>query len=137
MLVNASITLYNYYRNNETSQEEWHIKHLNPVHFEPRKADNIINSGLSTADSLLLYVWFSVDAEGKTYLQPKEYAALDPVDVVDYWTMTPMKDRIVKGNVSDIMQDAVSKYDEVFTIQNVDTKDFGSQHMRHWEISAK
>lgn len=131
-------TLYNYYRNPDTKQEQWNPVHLEHVHWNASKGANVIASGLANADGLKVFIWFDEPAGGKTYLPPEEYAALSPAGVVNHWTLTPnAKDRIVKGTVTETMQAAQAAHDEFYTITNVDTFDMGGRIMRHWEASGK
>lgn len=138
-------TLFNQYKNLETNAVEFRRTLLSgerrpgkpAVHWENNKATNVIASGLTTADAVNVMIWFSVDAEGKTYLPPKAYAALPPEALDQHWTLAP-QDRLVKGDVPDApINDIVALYDDVTTITSVDTMDYGSPAMQHWEVSGK
>lgn len=137
MNTNTIATLFNQYKNYETNAVEIHRTLLNAVHWENNKATNVLTSGISQADSTCVMIWFSVEAEGKTYLPPKQYAALPPDQVGKHWTLA-QQDRLVKGNVPDApINDVVAQNDDVITITSVDTMDYGSPAMQHWEVSGK
>ena len=92
---------------------------------------NVINFGLAI-----------VDAYGKRYLPPKQYAALSPDAVGTHWTFTLGVNRMIKGvdDDDDISQmtinEIVAKCDSCITIKSVDTMDYGRMHMQHWEVSG-
>lgn len=142
-------SLYNRYENHETGKVEWHRTLLSgtrsggkpAVHWEDNKAVNVITSGLASADAVTVMIWFSVEAEGKTYLPPSEYAALPPTGVDGYWTLTQGQDRLLKGKGPEIDADktisAVAQRDGCITITSVDTMDYGHPRMHHWEVSGK
>lgn len=141
------ITLYNYYQNKDSGKEEWRRTVLGgerrpgkpAVYWQESKGANVIQSGLSTADGVLVLIWFGVDAEGRKYVPPKVYAALSPAEAAQHWTLTPGRDRIIRGVVPDGMavKDAVAAYDDCITVTSVDTWDAGSRAMCHWEVSGK
>lgn len=143
-------TIYNRYQNAETRKEEWRRTVLSgrravggghAVHWENNRATNVITSGLAAADAVSVMIWFSVTAEGRTYLPPMEYAALSPAEVGRYWTMTPGHDRLLKGVGpavdGDITIGKIAARDGCITITSVDAMDFGRPHMHHWEVSGK
>lgn len=138
-----SVTIYNQYRNRATNTVEWLRTVLtgqraggrDAVHWEDNKATNVIASGLATADAVNVIIWFSADADGKTYLPPKAFAALSPEAASLHWTLAP-QDRMVKGVTTGTI-DAAMAGDAAATITSVDTMDYGSEAMRHWEVSGK
>lgn len=142
MLTNTAATLYNEYTNPDTKRKEWRRTELEAVHWENNKATNVIQSGLASADSTFIMIWFSVTTtDGRTYLPPKQYAAL-PADRVDsHWTLLPMHDRMIKGivpgpAVAESLADLDKEYDDLITVKSVDTMDYGSPAMHHWEVSG-
>ena len=97
----------------------------------------MISSGLANADAVTVMIWFLAETEGKQYLPPKQYAALLPAEVDQYWTLAP-QDRIVRGDVPDIpVSEVVAKYDDAITITSAEAMDYGNVQMRHWEVSGK
>lgn len=142
MLTNTAATLYNEYVNPDTKRKEWRRTELDAVHWENNKATNVIASGLESADSTFLMIWFSVQAsDGRTYLPPKQYAALSAAEVDRHWTLWPMHDRMIKGIVPgpavvETLADMDKAYDDLITVKSVDTMDYGSPSMKHWEVSG-
>lgn len=143
MLTNTTATLYCRYHNPETNADEWHRVVLDAVHWEENKAENVIVSGLSSADAVTVYVPIMVRADGgaKRYVEPKRYAALSPADAASCWTMTPGKDRMIKGIAPETVpplsiSEITARYDACITVKSVDTRDYGNKHMQHWEVSG-
>ena len=141
MHTNTAATVYNQYRNPDTRGVAWHPTILRFVHWEASRGANIITSGLASADGLLVLIPFAVDAGGKTYLPPLQYAALPLEQVSHHWTMTEGTDRIIKGDMDnfDALPDIkpIVAMDHCYTITAVDIFDFGREHMRHWEVYGK
>ncbi len=70
-------------------------------------------------------------------MTPKEFEKLEYK--AGYFTLQE-GDRVVKGAIDFEITGKISDLDkeyEAFTITSVDTKDFGSLYMRHWEVGAK
>lgn len=99
LTANTPATLYNKYVNPLTRKEEWRRTELDAVHWENNKAANVKASGIASADSTEVMIWFSVGAGGKQYVEAKRYTALPPDEVDGYWTLAEMDDRLIKGIV--------------------------------------
>lgn len=133
MITNTPATLYNKVRGSETYQR-WG---LIAVHWENRKAANVLRSGLLEADSVMVMVPYAI---GSKYLLPFAWQALP--DKTDRWTLQ-VGDYLVKGLVTDEIEagftisDLKAKYDDCVRITSVDTFDIGSPRMYHWEVGAK
>lgn len=139
---NASMTVYNRYVS--SGAEKYQRTEIDTVEWQNRKAANIIRSGLLAADSVVVFVSFTV---GDDYLKPKAWQALSVK--TGKWTLA-IGDVIVKGIVTDEIHDAVvsppsaaftmtdlkAAHDDVVTIKSVDTMDMGSISMRHWQLGA-
>jgi hypothetical protein len=132
MRTNTAATIYNKY---VTSRIEYYQRTgILAVEWENRKAANVIKSGLLGADSVVIYIPFSV---GAYYLKPIAWQAAK----TGKWTLQ-VGDVIVKGLVTDeitggfTMTDLKAKYDDVVVISSVDTMDYGSLSMRHWQVGA-
>lgn len=122
---------------------------LRGVFLDISKGANVMRSGLENADSATLFVPFSVRAvngvtgEEQTYLEPREYERQE--DKSNFWTLRAggsgsAKDCFfVKGEVvsGEDYQEINAAHDYVFRVSSVDLKDFGSESMRHWEVSGK
>lgn len=126
-------TVFNIVYNKEKRADEYVITHLYGVHWENVKAVNAVKSGLTSADSVNIYVPFSVKSE-KSYVLPKAFAESPE----GHFTFVP-GDKIVKGIVdySGNIAKIVNSFDDAVTITSVDTFDYGSNKMRHYKISGK
>lgn len=127
-----------------------HITILRGVFLDASKGTNVIRSGLESADAATLYVPFSVEAvdgitgEPKSYIGPMEFWRTE--DKGGLWTLsTDRNSFIIKGEVVEDDEDPRKRTieyislhnDDVYTITSVDSKDFGSPSMRHWECGCK
>lgn len=122
-----------------------HITILRGVFLDVSKGANVIRSGLVGADAATLHIPFSVTAvDGitgaeKRYVGPMEFWRAD--DKSGLWTLAVDRNTfIVKGEAvePDKTEEAINLlYDDVYTITSVDTKDFGSPSMQHWECGCK
>ena len=136
MRTNADVTIYNRYFDKETRLDKYQRTVLKGVFWDERKAVNRLQSGLEDADKVTIIIPFAVTTD-KKYAPPKEFEKLE--DKTGYFTLQE-GDRVVKGAIDFEITGKVSDLDkeyEAFTIISVDTKDFGSLHMRHWEVGAK
>lgn len=132
--ITTDITIYNAIRENR--QEKWRYTQLTGVFFDEAKADNVKISGITSADALNLVIPFDVKTleENKEYKDPKMFQQ-DPQHA---WTIQT-GDLIVKGlvDIEILGQDDLKKvFDDVYIINTVDAKLFGSRHMWHWEVGA-
>lgn len=116
---------------------------LRGVMLDASKAVNVRESGLVGADSVNLYIPFTVEAVDaltglqRSYVGPKEYDNAD--DVSGLWTLgTGERHFFAKGEITEALdfQTINRKYESVHQITKVDTKDFGSPSMRHWEVGG-
>lgn len=135
MYTNANVTIYNKHFDKATRMDKYYRTVIEGVFWDDKKATNRLQSGLENADEVLLIIPFDYNSS-KKYITPVEYKKME--DVTEYFTIQE-GDRIVKGDIGfEISKptDLDREY-EAFTITSVDTKDFGSSHMRHWEVGAK
>lgn len=136
MKVNADITIYNRYFDVETRLDKYQRTVLRGVFWDHKEAVNTIKSGLESADKIFIAIPFSVDTT-KEYIKSKGFEKLE--NKTNYYTLQE-GDRVVKGVIDFEINGKVSDLDkeyEAYTITSVDTKDFGSPHLRHWEVGAK
>lgn len=137
MISNTDITIYNRYYNKADRASNWQRSVLKNVFYNETKGANRRATGLETADALQVLIPFTA-SEARIFLAGKEFDNLD--NPTNHFTLRE-GDKIVKGNInfevagSNIA--ALEKEYHTFTITAVDTRDFGSAHMQHWEISAK
>ena len=122
-----------------------HITILRGVLLDDSKAVNVNRSGLEGADSVNLYIPFSVNAVDvvtglkKQYAPPMEFWRMD--DKSGHWTLSVTghggKTIFVKGEVvePDLAEEQISlAYDGVYNITKVDKKDFGG--LQHFEVGG-
>lgn len=141
MLTNVDCTIYNGYQ--EGAKTLYQKTVLRGVFWAASKSANIRQVGVNDADSVMIYIPFAVDAGGRGYLSPRQWAASEEKD--KYWTLQPaagIAARIMKGQGPEItetykMRDLERDYDDVYNITTVDMADYGSPGMQHWEVSAK
>lgn len=137
-----TVTVYNTAENPVTLKTENHITVLRGVFYDARKAANVIQSGLTNADSVNLIIPFSVEAvngetgEAQTYLPPKEYETA--MDKAKHWTILAdntcffVKGEVVRPDLS--FQKINAAFDNVHKVTSVDEKDFGG--LPHFEIGG-
>ena len=116
---------------------------LRGVMLQASKKTNVSKSGLVDADSVTLFIPFSVDAGGKTFLKPKEYAATE--DKSGVWTLkaggesSAAECYFIKGEVNAngmSYAQALVAFDDVYRVTSVDIRDFGSASMQHWQVGG-
>ena len=79
----------------------------------------------------------------KKYISPKAFRRL--ADTTGYWTLEPsgvssgVDSFFVKGAVIDYSGYAKMRemFDDVYHVTTVDTRDFGSADMQHWQVGAR
>jgi len=135
MRTNADLTIYNKYVDPVTRSEKYQRAQVVGVAWENRKAANVLRTGGQiAADQAVIYVPFS---SGANYNPPRKWQA-DRKG----WTLQE-GDVVVKGLVSKAITDAYTatdlknEYDNVLIITSVDTMDYGSASMHHWQVGAK
>lgn len=135
MYSNADVTIYNKYTDRATRTDAYNRTVIKNVFFDEKKATNRLQSGLNDADQALLLIPFDYSSQAE-YVPPIEFRDLESKE--NYFTLQN-GDRIVKGDISYEVTSKISDLDkeyQTFTITSVDTKDFGSKKMRHWEVGG-
>lgn len=142
MRTNTPMTLYNRYIDPETRSEAYQRTALSAVQWENSKAANVrATGGTMAANQATIFI---PKALGANYLLPKAWALaiVDEEYEDDKWTLQP-GDFVVKGTVAEEITSEFSisalqaKYDNVLAITSVDTMDYGSLSLQHWEVGAK
>ena len=136
-----TVTVYSAIEDPVTFEVTNYITILRGVFMDAAKAANVRTSGLEGADSVNLFVPFSVRATDgvslleKVYVDPKEFESA--TDKSGLWTLR-IGDFFAKGEVVEDkdFQYINANYDDVYRITKVDKKDFGSESMRHWEVGG-
>lgn len=116
---------------------------LRGVFLDMQKAANVRESGMDNADSVTLFIPFSVHAvdamtgDVKTFVTPKVYKASENKHAL--WTLDEAGTFFAKGEIMETgkYQQINSKYDYVFRVTSVDTRDFGNVSMQHWQCGGK
>ena len=144
-----TVTVYNKMEN-DMGVATYNITLLRGVFLDISKAANVMKSGLTSADSVMLYIPMSIKAinaetgEEQRFASPKEYERLSEDERGKYWTLriggssSSMDCFFVKGEVTEKSSFSALKntYDDVYDVSTVDTKDFGSKSMWHWEVGG-
>ena len=144
-----TVTLYNVTENPDTLELDYNITFLRGVFLDRHEASNIVKSGLRDADAATLFIPFSVKAVDaitetpKQFIGPKAYRAL--ADPSGYWTLesggisSPADCFFVKGELVNYSgYDKIrNTYDDVYDVTTIDTRDFGSSGMQHWQVGAR
>jgi hypothetical protein len=131
MLTNSDITIYNKYR--VASVDTYQRTTVVDVAWEQRHAR-------SKQDSDDLATVFIPMLSARNYLKPKEWQALS--NKSGRWTLQ-VGDVIVKGLVDDeltaifTLTNLKNAYDDVLVVSSVDTRDYGSPSMQHFQVGAK
>lgn len=131
MQINTDCTIYNKYLVGRV--ETWQRVQISDVHWEQRHA----REGNQDNDFTSVYILF---ARGDDYLAPRVWQVLPTK--TGSWTLQ-IGDVIVKGLVSDnltttfTLSDLKRTYDDVLVIASVDTRDYGSASLQHWEITCR
>lgn len=148
MLQNADITLF--YSRKEGNQNIYRQVVIKGVHWEELQQSNVVKSGEKNSDSVMIYIPLSAleEVDGREYIQPKQYSLVENGD--QYFTITAnTKNLIVKGiidwqfnctserDISESIKYLNSHFDNVVTINVVDSYLYGSPQMQHLEISCK
>lgn len=137
MIKNADITLYNKIPGEKAVYQR---SYLYGVMWQDVHGVNIEDKGLAVADHTDIYIPFSVITK-QNYALPKVFNTIS--DRGKMFTFKP-GDIVVKGIIDlDLVgepgkDEKVLKktHDNVRIIKSVDTYDFGSGDMQHWEVVA-
>ena len=143
------VTVYNVSENPDTLEVERNITVLHGVFLDISKADNVQKSGLENANAATLYIPFDVKAydprtnKAKAYVLPRQYSLL--ADKSNCWTLQTGGDAsaapcfFVKGIVAEELGLGAlrNQYDFVYDVTSVNTHDFGSAAMQHWQVGGR
>ena len=117
MYTNADITLYSKVYDTTTRLDKWERHEIRDVFWDSAQGANIIKSGMSTADSVTVFV-------------PLANISIEP----------KTGDYIVKGIIQEEftkITDLTKNYADAHVVTTVDKKDFGSKHMQHYELGGR
>lgn len=125
-----TVTVYNKFT--DAGSEKWKRTVLSGVFWDSSKGAVNRKTGVTSADGLLLIIPMSI----KGYVKPKAWTALS--DKTGFWTLQS-SDTVILGSISyEVVKSSkeLQQFDDVLTINNVDTKGFGGD-MAHFEVSGK
>lgn len=111
------MTLYKKEYDTTTKKEKWVRHEIRDVFWDSAQGANIIKSGMSTADSVTVFV-------------PLANISIEP----------KTGDYIVKGIIQEEftkITDLTKNYADAHVLTTVDKKDFGSKHMQHYELGGR
>lgn len=115
---------------------------LSGVLLDASRAANVRESGMESADSVNLYIPFSVEAADGLTMLPQTYASPKIYDFAEdkskLWTLQSSDCFFVKGKVVQPGRDFQyinQNFDDVYRVTSVDEKDFGS--LKHWEVGGR
>lgn len=140
MYTNTSATLYCAHALDRNTVQYFRVV-LRDVFWDDNKQSNFLKSGSSAADRATVFIPFSVQTEGKRYVKPMEWTQASLEDAQGLFTLKT-KDFLVKGvcgythEAGQPISELTKRYDDVITLTSVDSKDFGSEFMRHWQIGG-
>lgn len=122
---------------------------LDGVFIDTAKSRNNGAYGVTGTDTATLYIPFAVNASNgrcganKEYVKPKAFHNMNSKNNV--WTIEDSGEAssvvcyVCKGVVGERLsyKELKQKYDDVYAVTGVKTRDFGSADMQHWEVSLK
>lgn len=137
MITNADMTLYNQIPGPDGPT--WQRTQIRGVFWEDGKKVSVGEAGLVSADLTVIFIPFE-HAAG--YLKPVEFQRAE--NRAGHFTLNN-GDLVVHGLVDFELTGEKGhnekalrqQYDDVTTIVSVETNNFGSLNMQHWEVTAK
>ena len=139
-----TITVYSLSEDQVTFEKIYNITVLKGVLVDESQGANVLKSGLSTADAVTVFIPFSVNSGAKTFLPEKEYNRSE--HKMKHWSLRTGSDSgttgdfFIRGEVIEPGKNRTqleSMYDGVFSVKTVDTKNFGTVDMQHWQIGGR
>lgn len=121
---NTDITLYSYDKDGKFTRCE-----LKGVFWEDVKQSNVLKSGLSTADSVRIFIPAGNLPGGIKFTQGKDLVVKGIVDLEI--------DNTSQQTISASLKTMRETYDRVVTVSVVDDKLYGSPRMQHIQLSCK
>ena len=134
MYTNGDCTVFNRIYDPITRLDTWMATHLYGIFWENTKGANVIKSGMKDADGVRVFIPFAVGCD-KAYCSPLAFKENPTTNV---FTLRP-EDKLVYGIVDHVGSIAglADVFDCVATITAVDTMNYGSADMQHWEVSGR
>lgn len=133
VITNTAATLYNRYT--EEGAEKYARTLLRDVSWQAARQYRFSREGAEGGWTADIFIPFSVDAEGKSYLPPGEFIPGEGFTL-------QKRDYIVKGECpyehgrEHPITELLGGYPDVVTITGVETCDYGPPATAHWEVSG-
>lgn len=139
---NKTVTIWNKYADGLMETEIWLPTLIENVRLLVSKGNNVMNSGLDTADSARLHIMDGVSIPGKPYLDSVEWERLPNNEKAQYFTLESENDSFFvegdmavvdpsdKDNFFNFMKE---NYHNCFKITSVDRFEI----IPHWECWGK
>lgn len=132
MLNNTPCTLFNCSK--VDGVEQWKPVLL-PVCLWTPKVETLPTTGGFKKNNLAsVFIDWKNRPSDKEYIGVNAYAALSEAERENYWTLNPLKDRILKGTTTETDSKVIFKLDNCFTVQSAQFYEYG---LKHWEVDAK
>ncbi len=138
MRTNTDCTVYNRYVS--SGQETYQRTEITGVAWQGGKGRTGAGASNQEANQVAVYI---PSAGRSGFLSPKNWVLSSKTG---RWTLQ-IGDVIVKGLITDSLMTGETgaitlsalkaKYDDVFVISDVQTMDYGSESMQHWQVTAK
>lgn len=141
----ANMTLFNSIYNPDTERTEYKRTYLYDVDWQAGKKISEDGKGIISYDLITCFIPFNTKtSDNKIYKTPGEFINLGTEEIDKYFTFKK-GDYIVKGIVDFELTDSnrgnsISRLKntyEVGTLISIETNDFGSEYLHHWELGAK
>jgi len=135
MMTNTSITVYNKYLDPVLKLDKYQRVVIQDVHWSGVDTAKRVQTGRNAEDKAYVVIPFTSTSELQ-FVPSIDFQRLQ--DKTGYFTLAP-EDRIVKGEI-EFETDRISELDKNYdslVITAVDTRDYGSAHMKHWAVTAK
>lgn len=143
-----TVTLFTLSEDPDTGKSRYSATVLRGVFLEESAGAEVQKSGLRSTGEARLFIPFAVKAEDaatgeeKIYVGPGEYARL--ADKAGFWTLKTEGTSsacdcwFVKGEVTEVMRYGTMRetYEGVYRIRAVTARDYGSEALRHWDVSG-
>jgi len=127
-------------KNRLEAQEVWYPTVISNVRLLVTRGNNIIKSGLESADSARLHILDGVSIESKTFKNRVEWDALTDDEAQNFWTLdSDNYTFFVEGDLSGIsvvpnfFEEIKKSYNNCFRISSVDRFEL----IPHWEVWGK
>lgn len=142
MLTETAATVYNAVTDKETGRTVYMRTVIPAVHWEDHRGVGGTGTSHPSTNGVSVFIPFSVaDQMPSGYLPPEDFVG-SPAEVrAAHWTLAK-GDILLKGVVSEEIaaeagiKEFMFRHRDAVTVQAVDTADYGSYAMRHWEVAA-